>query len=96
MGKYKNLKIDLEETKLDVIDVLLTVLLAIAAVASIYFVNQNDELLKQLDVAMGNYNEVNYQYELLKKSYDDLKDDYEYAIDIIRTSDKYDFSEEEK
>lgn len=93
MGEYKNLKIELDENKLDVIDMMLIIFLIIALLFSLYLVNENDKLLKQVDEAMGKYNEICYQADLINNAYEELKEKYEYAIEVIRTSDKYDLPE---
>lgn len=93
MGEYKNLKIELDENKLDVIDMMLIIFLIIALLFSLYLVNENDKLLKQVDEAMGKYNEVSYQADLINNAYEELKENYEYAIEVIRTSDRYQIPE---
>ena len=42
---------------------------------------------------MGKYNEVCYQLNQVNNAYEGLKEKYDYAIEIIRTSDKYSLSE---
>ncbi len=93
MGEYKNLKMDLNEIKLDMIDIILIIFVVIFALMSIYFANENDKLLKQVDEITGDYNEVCYQSDLINNAYEELKEKYEYVVEIIRTSNKYDLPE---
>ncbi len=93
MGQYKNLKMDLDEIKFDIIDVILIIFVVIFALVSIYFANESNKLLIQVDETMGKYNEVCYQLNQVNNAYEGLKEKYDYAIEIIRTSDKYSLSE---
>ena len=93
MGMYKEIKTNISETIFNIREVILIGFIVIYAGLSIYLVNENDKLLKQVDEAMGKYNEVNYQADLINNAYEELKEKYEYAIEVIRISDKYDLPE---
>lgn len=100
MGAYKRIKTNISETILNIREVILNIreviligFIVIYAGLSIYLVNDNEKLLKQVDYVMGKYNEVNYQADLINNAYEELKEKYEYAIEVIRTSDKYDLPE---
>ena len=93
MGAYKKIKTNISETILNIREVILIGFIVIYAGLSIYLVNDNEKLLKQVDYVMGKYNEVNYQADLINNAYEELKEKYEYAIEVIRTSDKYDLPE---
>lgn len=86
-----------ESTKIiDIVDTILTIFVIIFALLSVYLVNENNKLLIQVDEAMGKYNEVSYQVEIINNAYDDLRKDYESLVDYIRTSSKYEMPESEK
>lgn len=87
MGAYKRIKTSLEE--LDLIDILLTILLIISLFYSLKLQVDNDNLLKQNDILCGDLNEIKYENELLYNANEELKKDYEYVVDIIRSTDKY-------
>ena len=42
---------------------------------------------------MGKNNELSYQLDQVNNAYEDLKEKYDYAVEIIRTSDRYALSE---
>lgn len=101
MGMYKRIvtnvaedKKFITEYKMDIVDVILTILCVVFALFSVYLFNENEKLLKQVDYAMGKYNEACYQLDQVNNAYESLKEEYDYAIEIIRTSDKYDLPEE--
>ena len=87
MGIYKRIKTSLEE--LDLIDILLTILLIISLFYSLKLQVDNENLLKQNDVLCGDLNEIKYDNELLYNANEELKKDYEYVVDVIRSTDKY-------
>lgn len=91
MGKFKEIKITLES--IDIVDIILVILLLISIVALANFKLETEKLLKQNDVLCGDLNEIKYDNELLYNAYEELKEKYEYAIEVIRTSDKYDLPE---
>ena len=100
MGAYKRIKTNISETILNIREVILNIreviligFIVIYAGLSIYLVNDNEKLLKQVDYVMEKYNEVNYQADLINNAYKELKEDYEYVVEIIRTSDKYEMPE---
>ena len=93
MGAYKRIKTNISETILNIREVILIGFIVIYAGLSIYLVNDNEKLLKQVDYVMEKYNELNYQADLINNAYEELKEKYEYAIKVIRTSDKYDLPE---
>ena len=93
MGAYKRIKTNISETILNIREVILIGFIVIYAGLSIYLVNDNQKLLEQVDETIGDYNEISYQYALFNNAYEELKEKYEYAIEVIRTSDKYDLSE---
>lgn len=77
----------------DIFELGLAVFLIFSLIGMILLDIQNSELLNQVDIAMGKFNEVNYKYELLKEDYENLKENYEYVVDIIRTSNRYQLPE---
>ena len=93
MGAYKRIKTNISETISNNIELILIGSIVMFAGLSIYLVNDNEKLLKQVDYVMEKYNEVNYQADLINNAYEELKEDYEYVVEIIRTSDKYDLPE---
>ena len=93
MGAYKRIKTNISETILNNIELILIGFIVIYAGLSIYLVNDNEKLLKQVDYVIGKYKEVNYQADLINNAYEELKEKYEYAIEVIRTSDKYEMPE---
>lgn len=78
----------------DIFELGLAMILTFSLIGMILLDIENTELLKQVDIAMGKYNEVSYKYELLNKEYENLKENYEYVVDIIRTSHRYQLPEE--
>ena len=93
MGAYKRIKTNISETISNNIELILIGSIVMFAGLSIYLVNDNEKLLKQVDYVIRKYNEVNYQADLINNAYEELKEKYEYAIEVIRTSDKYDLPE---
>ena len=91
MGKFKEIKITLES--IDIVDIILVILLLISIVALANFKLETEKLLKQNDVLCVDLNEIKYDNELLYNAYEELKEDYEYVVEIIRTSDKYEMPE---
>lgn len=87
MGKFKEIKTSLEE--IDIIDIILTILLIISLFYSLKLQVDNDKLLKQNDALCGDLNEIKYENELLYNANEELKKDYEYVVDVIRSTDKY-------
>ena len=87
MGAYKRIKTSLEE--IDILDIILTILLIISLFYSLKLQVDNDKLLKQNDALCGDLNEIKYENELLYNANEELKKDYEYVIDVIRSTDKY-------
>ena len=94
MGAYKRIKTSLEE--LDLIDILLTILLIISLFYSLKLQVDNDNLLKQNDLICGDLNEIKYENELLYNANEELKKNYEYVVDIIRSTDRYQYAKEFK
>ena len=81
MGAYKRIKTNISETILNIrevilnnIELILIGFIVIFAGLSIYLVNDNEKLLKQVDYVMGKYNEVNYQADLINNAYEELKE----------------------
>lgn len=87
MGAYKRIKTSLEE--IDILDIILTILLIISLFYSLKLQVDNDNLLKQNDILCGDLNEIKYENELLYNANEELKKDYEYVVDIIRSTDRY-------
>lgn len=87
MGAYKRIKTSLEE--IDILDIILTILLIISLFYSLKLQVDNDKLLKQNDALCGDLNEIKYENELLYNANEELKKDYEYVLDVIRSTDKY-------
>lgn len=87
MGKFKEIKITLES--IDIVDIILVILLLISIVALANFKLENEKLLKQNDALCGDLNEIKYENELLYNANEELKKDYEYVVDIIRSTDRY-------
>ena len=100
MGRYKKIVTNIAEDKrviiekkIDIVDIILMVLVMVSLLIILVLRSDNQKLLEQVNEAMGDYNEISYQYDLLNNSYEELKEKYEYAIEVIRTSDKYDLPE---
>ena len=93
MGTYKKIKTNISETILSFREIILGLYAIIFAITSVYFINENDKLLKQVDEIDGKYNEVSYQADLINNAYEDLRKEYERLVDYIRTSDKYEMPE---
>lgn len=87
MGAYKRIKTSLEE--IDILDIVLVILLIISLFYILKLQVDNDKLLKQNDALCGDLNEIKYENELLYNANEELKKDYEYVVDIIRSTDKY-------
>ena len=87
MGAYKRIKTSLEE--IDILDIVLVILLIISLFYSLKLQVDNDKLLKQNDALCGDLNEIKYENELLYNANEELKKDYEYVVDVIRSTDKY-------
>ena len=87
MGAYKRIKTSLEE--IDILDIILTILLIISLFYSLKLQVDNDKLLKQNDALCGDLNEIKYENELLYNANEELKKNYEYVVDIIRSTDRY-------
>lgn len=92
MGKFKEIKTSLEE--IDFIDIVLCILLIISLFYSLNLQVDNDKLLKQNDTLCGDLNEIKYENKLLNNANEELKKEYEYAIDVIRSNDKYQVAKE--
>lgn len=100
MGRYKKIVTNIAEDKrviiekkIDIVDIILMVLVMVSLLIILVLRSDNQKLLEQVNEVMGKYNEVNYQADLINNAYEELKEDYEYVAEIIRTSDKYDLSE---
>lgn len=78
----------------DIFEMGLAMLLIFSLIGMILLDCQNVELLNQVDIAIGKFNEINYKYELLINEYEELKNKYEYVVDFIRTSDRYQLPQE--
>ena len=89
MGAYKRIKTNISETIFNIRKVILIGFIVIYAGLSIYLVNDNEKLLKQVDEVMVDYNEISYQYDLLNNSYEELKKEYERVIDLANGIDRY-------
>ena len=87
MGKFKEIKISLES--IDMVDIILAILLLISIIALANFKLENEKLLKQNDLICGDLNEIKYENELLYNANEELKEKYEYVVDIIRSTDRY-------
>lgn len=87
MGVYKRIKTSLEE--IDILDIVLVILLIISLFYILKLQVDNDKLLKQNDALCGDLNEIKYENELLYNANEELKKDYEYVVDVIRSTDKY-------
>lgn len=102
MGMWKLIATDIAEdkkniteNKIDIVDVILTILCVVFALFSVYLFTENEKLLVQVDESMAKYNEICYQLDQVNNAYENLKDNYDYAVDIIRTSSKYELPEME-
>ena len=100
MGRYKKIVTNIAEDKrviiekkIDIVDIILMVLVMVSLLIILVLRSDNQKLLEQVNEVMGDYNEISYQYDLLNNSYEELKEKYEYAIEVIRTRDKYDLPE---
>lgn len=100
MGMWKLIATDIAEdkkntteNKIDMVDVVPTIICVVFVLFSVYLFTENEKLLKQVDYAMGKYNEVSYQADLINNAYEDLQKEYERLVDVIKTSDKYEMPE---
>lgn len=94
MGKFKEIKISLES--IDMVDIILAILLLISIIALANFKLENEKLLKQNDLICGDLNEIKYENESLYNANEELKKNYEYVVDIIRSTDRYQDAKEFK
>lgn len=94
MGKFKEIKISLES--IDMVDIILAILLLISIIALANFKLENEKLLKQNDLICGDLNEIKYENKSLYNANEELKKNYEYVVDIIRSTDRYQDAKEFK
>ena len=94
MGKFKEIKISLES--IDMVDIILTILLLISIIALVNFKLENEKLLKQNDLICGDLNKIKYENKSLYNANEELKKNYEYVVDIIRSTDRYQDAKEFK
>lgn len=92
----KKIKINIDKEKIDIVDITLIIFLIISLLIIFNFKIENQKLLEQVDESIAMYNEVNYEYNLLNNAYEELKKDYEYVVDFIRSNDRYVDIKEEK
>lgn len=85
----KKIKINIDKEKIDIVDITLIIFLIISLLTIFNFKIENQKLLDQVDKAMAMYNEVNCEYSLLNNAYEELRKDYEYVVDFIRSNDRY-------
>lgn len=86
--------------KADAIDIALLVIVIISLLVLSKFIKENDQLLKDMAITEGYYNELlsnydnlKFDYEALTVKYNELDSDYEYAVNYIRAKEKF-FGEE--
>lgn len=89
----KKIKINIDKEKIDRVDITLIIFLIISLLTIFNFKIENQKLLDQVDKAMAMYNEVNCKYNLLNNAYEELRKDYEYVVDFIRSNDRYQLPE---
>lgn len=89
----KKIKINIDKEKIDIVDITLIIFLIISLLMIFNFKIENQKLLDQVDKAMAMYNEVNCKYNLLNNAYEELRKDYEYVVDFIRSNDRYQLPE---
>lgn len=89
MGRYKKIITNISENKIDIVDIILMILLIVSLVALLVLRVDNQKLLEQVDEAMGDYNEISYQYDLLNNSYEEFKKEYQRVIDLMNGTDRY-------
>lgn len=93
--------VETKTKKIDILDLAMLIMLIIATVFISYLIKDNQRLLNDIGYSDGLYNELNSSYDNLQKNYEELKiefeelsSDYNYAVEVIRTTDKYQFSKE--
>ena len=75
---------------------ILAILLLISIIALANFKLENEKLLKQNDLICGDLNEIKYENKSLYNANEELKKNYEYVVDIIRSTDRYQDAKEFK
>lgn len=93
MGVYKDIYIQINDIKIELYKILIGYAIVVLILAFFSVGIENKELLKQVDEAMGENNELKFSNEKLNKENEELKKEYERLVDYIRTSDKYEMPE---
>lgn len=93
MGVYKDIYIQINDIKIELYKILIGYAIVVIILALFSVGIENKELLKQVDEAMGENNELKFSNEKLNKENEELKKECDRLVDYIRTSDKYDLPE---
>ncbi len=88
------------ENKICTVLVIMVIAMIITIVISIvsiwYYKNEFERAIKIRQEDLKTISYMIKEKNELKRQYEDLQDKYDYAVDVIRTSDKYDLPEEEE
>ena len=79
----------MRENKIDILDISFLILFVLCLCYIFFILAENAKLLRQVDEKDAIINQINTEYKNLNETYEDLKNKYEYAVDFIRSNDKY-------
>lgn len=84
----------MRENKIDILDISFLILFVLCLCYIFIILSENAKLLRQVDEKDAIINQINTEYNKLNEMYEDLKNKYEYAVDVIRSTDKYQIAKE--
>ena len=84
----------MRENKMDILDISFLILFVLCLCYIFIILSENAKLLRQVDEKDAIINQINTEYKNLNETYEDLKNKYEYAVDVIRSTDKYQIAKE--
>lgn len=84
----------MRENKIDILDISFLILFVLCLCYIFIILSENAKLLRQVDEKDAIINQINTEYNNLNEAYEDLKNKYEYAVDVIRSADKYQVAKE--
>lgn len=79
----------MRENKIDILDISFLILFVLCLCYIFIILSENAKLLRQVDEKDAIINQLNTEYKNLNEAHEDLKNKYEYAVDVIRSTDKY-------
>ena len=79
----------MKEKKIGILDISFLTLFVLCLCYIFIILSENAKLLRQVDEKDAIINQINTEYSNLSEVYEDLKSKYEYAVDVIRSTDKY-------